>query len=135
MERTATQGLSPVLRRLLFLDAIFEAVVGLALLGLVGSPHEWLDVSRAVALVASAVFFLAFAALVVAAIWTRTNGSFVRLLAFGNVAGGAVLWVFALASWESFQPEGRWLISATADMFILIGILEFIGLRGSPSDD
>lgn len=133
MERTLTP-LASIVRRVLFADAAVEGVVGLVLLGLVGRPHVWLDVDRRVTLIAAAVFFVATAAIAVAAVVPGTPRAFVRQVAFANVAGGVAIWGLALLDWDRFRPEGQWLIGATADAFIVVGALELIALRRTNPD-
>ena len=128
MERPK-ETLGPILRRVLAADAVLEAVIGVVLLGLVGKPHVWLDVDRGVTLIAAGVFLGAAIAVAVAAALPRTSAGFVRQLAFANVAGGLTLWAVLALQWDDFRTEGRWLVAAAADAFVLIGLVEVFALR------
>jgi len=120
---------SPILRPILWVDAAVELVVGVFLLGLVGSPHEWLDVSRSASVVASIVFLVAALAVGFLALRVESSLAYVRYLAYANIVGGVVVWLALLIRWGEFDSEGRWLASAVADMFILLGVLELLALR------
>jgi hypothetical protein len=129
VQRSDTFALPPVVRKLLAADAAVEAVVGLLLLGIVGRPARWLDLPEGVLLVAASVFFVAAIALAAAALSRSTSLSFVRQLAWANMAGGAVLWVWIAFSWGTFEPEGTSLAILAADSFILLGVLEWLAVR------
>jgi hypothetical protein len=118
-----------LVRQLLIVDAAIEAVLGIILLGVVGRPHFWLNVDRAVTIWAGVVFLLAAVIIAVAAGSRRTSAEFVQYLAFANVVGGLAIWVGTVLRWDRFEDEGLWLIAASADAFILIGVLELIALR------
>ena len=133
LETPPVQG---IIRRVLFADAALEAIIGVALLGFIGSPHRWMDVDRSVTLIAAGVFFVAAAAVLVLALLSGTKRSAVQYLAFGNVVGGLAIWMFTILNWDRFFDEGHWFLGATADAFVLIGVLEFVALwRTQPSRD
>ncbi|MGE0598396.1 MAG: hypothetical protein AB7J35_01050 [Dehalococcoidia bacterium] len=120
--------LHSIVRRILMADAALEAIVGVALLGLVGSPHRWMDIDRSVTLIAAGVFFVAAVGVLAIALLPGTTRATVQYLAFGNVAGGLAIWLFTALNWDRFLSEGHWFIGATADAFLLIGLLEFVAL-------
>ena len=121
--------MTPLVRKLLWADAAVEAAIALVLLGIVGRPHWWLNVEREVTVLGAAVFAVAAIAIAVAAWHRRTSAQFVEYLAFANIAGGVAVWIAAIARWSDFEPEGRWLIAAGADAFLLLGVLELVALR------
>jgi hypothetical protein len=120
---------TPLVRRLLWADALIEAVIALVLAGLIGRAHWWLNVDRTVTLAGAALFAIAALVIAFAARDRRTSPEFVQYLGFANVAGGLALWVGAILRWDHFEDEGHWLIAAGADAFILIGILQLVALR------
>ncbi len=120
--------LQSIIRKVLFADAALEFIIGVALLGFVGSPDRWMDVDRGVTLVAAGVFLVAAIAVLVMALMPRTSRAAVQYLAFGNLTGGIAIWLFTILNWDRFLPEGHWFIGATADAFVLIGLLEFVAL-------
>ena len=122
-------SLSPLIRKILWADAAVETVVALVLTGVLGRVHWWLNVERPVTLIAAAIFLTAAIAVGFAARYPKTSPEFVRYLAFANIAGGAALWLGAMLNWDRFEPEGAWLIAATADAFVVLGLLELFGLR------
>ena len=120
--------LQAIVQRILFADAALEAIVCVALLGIVGNPHRWLDVDRSVTLIAAGVFFVAAIGVLLLALLPSTTRATVQYLAFGNVAGGLAVWLFTALNWDRFLSEGHWFLGATADAFVLIGLLEFVAL-------
>jgi hypothetical protein len=129
MERTADTGVAPIVRKLLWADAALELVIAVALVGILGDPAEWLDVSPAAVWVAAGVFLVAAAAVAGLAAWRSTTRGLVQQLAVANVLGGMAVWAVALAFWGRFEVEGRTLVALAADGFILVGILEWLALR------
>ncbi len=134
MRTSVRPGIAPVLRQILAADALVEFLVALGLCGLAGRSHEWFGVDRAVTLVASGVFLVAGFAIGFLAWFSRTRPAMVRQLAVANIAGGVVGWAALVLMWGRFEPEGRWLLSAGADAFILLGVLELFALRRTASD-
>jgi|GEM_PF-2524957 len=122
-------AISPLTRKLLWADAAIEAVIAAVLLGVVGRPHWWLNVDRTVTLTGAAVFAVAAVAIGLAAWNRRTSAEFVQYLAFANIVGGLAVWAIAILRWDRFEDEGRSLVGAGADAFILIGIMELVALR------
>ena len=129
MERTVDTGLAPIVRKLLWADAALELAIAVALVGVLGDPAEWLDVSPAAVWIAAGVFFAAAVAVAGLALWRSTTSGVVKQLALANVIGGVAVWVVALAFWGRFEVEGRTLVALAADGFILVGILEWMALR------
>lgn len=125
----APPRMTPLVRKLLWADAGVEAVVAFVLVGIVGRPHWWLNVEREVTLAGAVVFAVAAVAIAVAAWHRRTSAQFVEYVAFGNVVGGLAVWLGAILRWDQFEPEGRWLIAAAADAFLVLGALELVALR------
>ena len=135
MELGATHtNLSKLTRQVVWADAALELVIAVVLTGVAWRVHAWLDVGRPVALIAAVVFAIAAVAVAWLAWSPKTKPELVRYPAFGNIAGGAAVWAVALSHWDSFQPEGRWLVSAAADAFILIGVLELLALWRQPRE-
>ena len=134
MDRSEPAALPSIARKLLAADAAFEAVAGVLLLGIVGRPARGLDLPEGVLLVAASVFFVAAIALAAAAVSRSTTATFVRQLAWANIAGGLLLWVWIAFNWGQFEPEGTSLAILGADCFLLLGILEWLSVRklGSP---
>jgi len=122
-------GLSPLLRRILVADAAFEVVVALLLSGVVGSPAFWLNVTSGIIAVAAVVFAGVGVVLLGAAFYRRTTESFVRTLAFANVAGGAAIWLVAALRWSQFESEGHWVVAFIANGCLALGALEYLALR------
>jgi hypothetical protein len=52
----------------------------------------------------------------------------VRLLAYANIAGGMLGWTALIAARTLIEHEGRWLLAATSDAFIAVGVLELVAL-------
>lgn len=129
MERSEAAILPSLQRKLLAADAAVEAVVGFLLLGIIGRPARWLDLPEGVLLVAASVFFVAAIALAAAALSRSTSLSFVRQLAWTNIVGGALVWVWIAFNWGTFEPEGTSLAILAADSFILLGVLEWLAGR------
>lgn len=118
-------------RRVLWADAAVELVVAVALVGLTTSIDTWFGIEAPIARAGGAIFVAAAAALAIMAIAERTPATLVRIVAWTNIAGGAIAWLALLGSWSSVSPEGRWLAAAVADAFILLGVLELVVLRRS----
>jgi hypothetical protein len=129
LDRSEPAALPSIARKLLAADAAFEALAGVLLLGIVGRPARWLDLPEGVLLVAASVFFVAAIALAAAAVSRTTTATFVRQLAWANIGGGLLLWVWIAFSWGQFEPEGKSLAILGADCFLLIGILEWLSVR------
>jgi len=130
----APPELQPIVRRLLWADVVAEVVIAFLLSGILGSPHEWLDVSALATYVATGVFLVGGAAIAVAAWRPSTSRDFVQQLGLANVIGGAAVWTIGLVFWGRFSVEGRTLVAAIGDTLILIGILELVALwRTNPN--
>lgn len=118
----------PSLRALLVADALFELVVGAALLA-PGSPAgRWLG-SSGLATGLGAVFVAAAAGIALLARPPRPNAGAVRALAVANVAGGALLWALVILAWTHLPPLARAASGAVADGCLVLGILELLALR------
>ncbi len=121
--------ISDLVRRLLYLDAAIEFLFAVALTGLIGRVHFWLNVERPATLAGAVVFAVAGVAVLGLAIWRATPESAVRALATANVGGGVAVWVAALLNWSRFESEGQWLVIFAADLFIALGVLQLLALR------
>ncbi len=118
----------PSLRTLLVTDALFELVVGAALLA-PGSPAgRWIG-SPGLAAVLGAIFLAAAAGIALLARRPLPNPAAVRALAVANVAGGVVLWALLVVAWASLPPVARAASGAVADGCLLLGVLELLSLR------
>lgn len=122
------EELHGVVQWALLANAAVALVVGLALVGLIGHPHRWLDVDRIGTLIAAGVFVVMAGGVLALALYPYTSRSTVQYLAFGNVTGGLAVWAMAVAEWDRFTPAGQWFVGATADAFVLVGLLEFVAL-------
>lgn len=122
------------LRRTLWFDAAIEAVVALALLILASRAAEWMAVSTTITLVAGAIFVLAAVAIAVIARQPSPHAGLVRALAIGNIVAASVAWLVVVLAWSALAAEGRWLIGAAADAFILVGLLELRALSRARVD-
>lgn len=129
----STGRLAPTVRALLFVDAAVEALLALGLSGLIGPIHTWLDVGRPATIAAAAAFAIAAATIGAMAFNRQTPAPLVRSLALVNAAGGAAVWLAAILFWDRFQPEGRWVVAFAGDIFLALGVLEFLALRRGPS--
>jgi len=109
----------------LAVDALFEFVVGAALLAWHTNFGGWWEISSAAVITIGIVFIVAGAALV-AMIATRVPAQQVRSLAIANIAGGAVGWLLFAVAYGGLAPEGRWLLAAISDCFIVIGLAELL---------
>ena len=112
----------------LLANAAVALVVGVGLLGLIGHPHRWLDVDRIGTTLAAGVFVAVAVGVLGLALYPYTSRSSVQYLAFGNIAGGLAVWAMAIVEWDRFTPAGQWFVGATADAFVLLGLLEFVAL-------
>ena len=56
-------------------------------------------------------------------------------LAAGNIFAGIAGWLVFAAFKDELDPGGRWLLTAAADTFIVIGLLEILALRRTPAPD
>ena len=97
--------------------------------GLIGRAHFWLNVAQGITVTGAGAFALLGAGLAGAAIYRGTTESFVRVLAFANVASGTAIWLAALARWSQFEPEGQWLVAFVADGCLALGALQWLALR------
>ena len=88
MEGTADRRLAPVVRWLLCADAAIELVVAFFLSGIVGEPHDWLEVSATAVYVAALVFLVAAGVIAAGAVLRSTTANFVRQLGLANAGGG-----------------------------------------------
>lgn len=129
MALSATNAISPTVRGVLWADAGLELLVAAVLIGFPGPAEDWLHLHPAVSLSLAGIFLAAGIALAAAAQSRRTIGAFVRFLAWANIAGGTAVWLLLLDAWGYFPAEGRWMLAAAGDSFIVIGILELIALR------
>lgn len=121
--------LSPLVRRLLLVDAVFEFVIAAVLAGVIGRAHFWLNVDRSVVLTAAALLAVVGVVLAVAAFHRAATNSFVQNVAFANIVGGLAIWAAAGLNWSQFEPGGHWLVAFIADGCIVLGVLELIALR------
>ncbi|MCC7366110.1 MAG: hypothetical protein IT303_17225 [Dehalococcoidia bacterium] len=109
-------------------DAAFAALVAAFLIATRETSADVFDVRVAVVLAVAGL--LAAAAAGVAMIGAAGSpGSWVRALAALNVAGGAAGWVLLVAAWGRFEPDGRWLLAFAADLFIALGVLQWLAVR------
>lgn len=60
-----------------------------------------MDVQRSVTLIAAGAVLLM-------ALLPRTSREAVEYLAFANLVGGMVIWLFAVLNWDLFPAEGHW---------------------------
>ncbi len=116
-----------MLRTVLAADTTLELAIGVALLMWRAEMATWLSVSEGIVLGAAVVFI---AAAIVPAVLaaTRAGDEPVRTLAWANIAGGAAGWVLYPFTWDSIEPEGRWLMAATFDAFIALGAAQLVTL-------
>ncbi|MEO8540835.1 MAG: hypothetical protein ABI577_13930 [bacterium] len=122
-------NLQPIARRLLLVDAGFEAVAAVLLSGLVGRAHWWLNVEKSVTLSGAIVFAVVAIGLAAASFAKATDERFLRGLAFANIGGGLAIWVAAGLKWSQFEPGGHWLVAFIADGCLLLGVLQVLVLR------
>src|SRR5690242_2430571 len=109
------QGVLLSRRGLLAADSIFELAVGLALLVPGSAPATWLTLSPRAAAFAG-VLFLVAAAAIGAKVRSGRPDAFIRVLAIGNLVGGAISWIVLLALWSRFPTLGRASLGAIADV-------------------
>lgn len=121
--------LSPVLRRLLLADAALELLIALVLTGVAGRVHWWLNVERPVTLAAAGLFAIAAAAVGWLAVSRRASYEVVQYIAFANLIGGVAVWAGLVLDWDRFEPEGLWLVAASANAFLIFGVLGAVALR------
>lgn len=121
--------LSPLLRRLLLVDAAFEFVVAAMLSGVLGRPHFWLNVDRSVVLTGAALLAVVGVILAVSAFHRAATNGFVQNVAFANLVSGAAIWAAAALNWSQFEPGGHWLVAFIADGCIVLGALQLLALR------
>ena len=117
------------LRAVLISDAAIELVLGGLLLTLPSVVARWLAIAPAVAIAAGVVFLAAAAAVGLIAYRSAERREIVRMLAFGNIAGGAIGWVVLLVAWGALAAPGRALVGSASDVFIALGAMELIYLR------
>lgn len=128
MVHTANARVAPIVRKVLWADAVLELILGFILLGLAGDPAGWLGTGTTVTFVAALVFVAAAVGVGVLAWLPSTSPETVRYLAFANIAGGVAVWGMTLLRWNDLTVEGRTLTGAAADAFILVGVLELVAL-------
>jgi hypothetical protein len=114
-----------------WLDAALELVIAAALLAAFSPIAGWFDIAAGWVMGIGLVFAAAALAIGLLARSPNTSDSTVRALIMGNVAGGTAGWAILLFAWTSIDIEGRWLLGAASDSFILIAVLEMVALRRS----
>ena len=123
--------LSPV-RLALGLDAGCELAGALVLSLASGRVADLFNVDSAYVWLAAAVFLLAAIGVASVALIDIESRELVWALAAGNIFAGIAGWLVFAAFRDELDPGGRWLLTAAADTFIVIGLLEFLALRRTP---
>jgi hypothetical protein len=118
-------------RLALWVDAGLELVIAVGLVVAAGPIAGWFGVATWWAVAVGIVFAVAAMAIGLLARAPGTQASTVRTLALANVAGGMVGWAALVIAWPNIEVEGRWLLGAASDSFILIALLELVALRRS----
>ncbi len=126
---TPKAPLTPLMRRIVLADAVFEFVVAVSLSGVVGNAYFWLNVDHGITVAGAVVFAAVGAGLAAAAFFPKTNQGFLQVLAFANIAGGLAIWLAAALKWSQFEPGGHWLVAFVADGCLALGVLEWLALR------
>lgn len=127
-----TRSLVSPVRLSLVLDAAVELVVASILVLANGSVADLLNLDSAIIWLAAAAFVLAAVGIAAIALADLESRELVWSLAAGNIFAGITGWLaFALFRGE-LDPGGRWLLTAAADMFIVVGLLEILALRRTP---
>lgn len=91
------------------------------------------DTDRALAWILAGVFLAAGIGVGVLAIVNLESRELVWALAFGNIAAGLAGWLVFTGWAGDFDTGGRWILSAAANSFILVGLLEALALRRTPA--
>jgi hypothetical protein len=115
------------LTTILWADAGLEFLVALVCFALAGPASNWLGIPEAALYVAGVVFVVAGIAIIPLARKPSVVG--VTALGWANIIGGAALWVVLALAWGSVAAEGRWVLAAVADSFIVVGVAELFALR------
>jgi hypothetical protein len=126
MFKKAERGLASS-SAILWADVVLEVVVAVAAFALAHIADRWLAIDSFWLHVAGAAFLAAAAAIVPIARTPRSN--VVQIVAAANVLGGLLGWLLLAVVWSRFEPEGRWVMAAVFDAFILIGIAEWLAVR------
>jgi hypothetical protein len=113
----------------LLADAIFEFAAGAMLIALAPTMGGWLSIDAWVC-VALGVAFLVAGAGILALRRRPVDAAAVRALALANLAGGALGWLALVVFWSTFEPGGRAALGVASDVFLALGALEVVALRG-----
>ncbi|MEX0782571.1 MAG: hypothetical protein WD557_07975 [Dehalococcoidia bacterium] len=122
-------------RLALYADAAFELIVAVLLAVWASTWADLFNVDEAIIWLAALVFLMAALGVGLIAVLQVEVRELVYSLAGANIAGGVVLWAFFAILRDDFDPGAQWAIAAVADSFILIGLLEILALRRSPTRD
>jgi hypothetical protein len=115
------------LTTILWADVCLEFLVAILCFALAGPASNWLGIAQGTLYVVGVVFVVAGIALVPLA--RKPAPVAVIALAWANIIGGSATWLVLTLAWGSIAPEGRWVLAAIADSFIVIGVAELLALR------
>ncbi len=112
---------------ILWADAGIEFLVAILCFALAGPASNWLGLEQGTLYVAGVVFVVAGIAIIPLA--RKPSPVAVTGLAWANIIGGGAAWVVLVLAWGTIAAEGRWVLAAVADSFIVLGIAELLALR------
>jgi len=69
------------------------------------------------------------AAVAIVPIARQPRAQLVKVLAWGNTLGGAVLWGALAFYWTKWTPESRGMLAVVADGFVILGVIELFAVR------